>query len=164
MTMFRPLPSGFGRGAVPAALLFGAALLLAGCSQGAGASDTVVSEGEFTQAFTNVHQDPNWILAREQQLKLTADQVTKLKALQASMDDDRRAKVAAIRAANDRFKADAKVHDANRDALVADARTLSDAQLALTTSVIDGSLAGYAVLDPDQRKQFDSLIACCTKA
>lgn len=80
------------------------------------------------------------------------------------MDDEQRAKAAAVRAANDRFKADAKVHDADRDALVADARTLSDAQLALTTSIIDGSLAGYAVLDPGQRKQFDDLIACCTKA
>lgn len=163
MTMFRPLPRGLCRGAA-AALLTGAALLLAGCSQGAGASDTVVSNGEITQDFTNVHQDPSWILAREQQLKLTPDQVTRLKALQASMDDERRAKVADVRAANDRFKADAKRRDADRDALVADARSLSDAQLALTTSIIDGSLAGYAVLDPSQRKHFDDLIACCTKA
>lgn len=80
MTMFRPLLRGLRRGAA-AALLTGAALLLAGCSQGAGASDTVVSGGEFTQDFSNVHQDPNWILARAQQLKLTPDQVTKLKAL-----------------------------------------------------------------------------------
>lgn len=153
------------RRAAAAAFAGCAMLMLGACSQHMSESDeTTVQASELAHDFTNKHQGPSWILAREQQFKLAQDQVTSLKALQSGMDERSRSKVAEIKAAFQRFKADSAVKSPDAATLAADLKALSDAQLAQTVSIIDGAIQGYAVLTPAQKKQFDDLIACCTTA
>ena len=110
-------------------------LAAAGCSK-SDANDYGVTPADLEKDFTSKHLGPDWVLARNDQFHLTAEQKTKLAALDKTLAGTVNDAKAKADTAYKAFRMDAGDPSSDRSQVTKDVEALAEAQLGLTKLVI----------------------------
>lgn len=114
---------------------------------------------DFPQNFRFQHPGPEWVLKHEADFKLTPKQTAELKKLSKDMFDDMKSYDVKTQEAHDKYAKDGQMKDPSETELRADIDKIGKATDELAYTMIPYHLKSYALLNSEQKKTFDELVA-----